>query len=202
MTEKEWLAGKQPRRMLDFVRGKSSDRKLRLFVCGDFRTFWQHLAIDEQSQAALETSERFADGLATAEELKAAKEKARAAARMGNEAALFAANAAASDATWAVGRLFGHITTHADRRNKVQLLRDLWGPLPFRHLAIEPSWLKAKVIKLAQSIYDDQVFDRLPALADALEDAGCHDADVLGHCRGPGPHIRGCWVLDLILGKA
>ncbi len=55
---------------------------------------------------------------------------------------------------------------------------------------------------LARSIYDDRAFDRLPVLADALEDAGCTDAAILDHCRGPGPHVRGCWVVDLILGKS
>jgi hypothetical protein len=57
------------------------------------------------------------------------------------------------------------------------------------------------VVKLAQAIYDDRAFDRLPILADALEDAGCHDAGILAHCRGPGPHVKGCWVVDLLLGK-
>ena len=50
-------------------------------------------------------------------------------------------------------------------------------------------------------MHDDRAFDRLPILADALEDAGCDNADVLAHCRGEGPHVRGCWVVDLILGK-
>jgi hypothetical protein len=54
---------------------------------------------------------------------------------------------------------------------------------------------------LAQGIYDERAFERLPILADALEDAGCTDAAILVHCRGPGPHVRGCWVVDLILGK-
>jgi hypothetical protein len=55
---------------------------------------------------------------------------------------------------------------------------------------------------LAESIYDDRAFDRLPILADAVEEAGCTDIDILIHCRGPGPHARGCWVVDAILGKA
>ena len=54
---------------------------------------------------------------------------------------------------------------------------------------------------MAQSIYDDRAFDRLPILADALEDAGCDKADILNHCRQPGEHVRGCWVVDLVLGK-
>ena len=57
------------------------------------------------------------------------------------------------------------------------------------------------MVKLARSIYEERAFDRLPVLADALEDAGCTDAIILGHCRGPGVHVRGSWVIDLLLGK-
>jgi hypothetical protein len=200
MTEQEWLACNDPRRMLDFVRWKSSGRKLRLFVCGYLRTFLARHN-DELSRVALEMSERFADGSATAEDLEACRSKARAAARTGNEAAELAVDAAFLNLPRAVEQVFGDLTTHADKRNKVQLLYDLWGPVLFRRLPIEQSWLTPKVVELARSIYADRAFDHLPALADALEEAGCHDADILGHCRGPGPHVRGCWVLDLILGK-
>jgi hypothetical protein len=58
------------------------------------------------------------------------------------------------------------------------------------------------VVKIAQAIYDDRAFDRLPVLADALEDASCNEAAILSHLRGPGPHVRGCWVVDLLLGRA
>jgi hypothetical protein len=73
---------------------------------------------------------------------------------------------------------------------------------PLRYLSIHPSWQSSTVVSLAQAIYDDRAFDRMPILADALEDAGCTNADVLDHCRGAGPHVRGCWVVDLILGKS
>jgi hypothetical protein len=64
------------------------------------------------------------------------------------------------------------------------------------------AWNDGIVPKLAQAIYDDRVFDRLPILADALEEAGCTNADILNHCRQPGEHVRGCWVVDLLLGKS
>lgn len=70
--------------------------------------------------------------------------------------------------------------------------------------SLDPAWLawnNATVPRLAEAIYTDRVFDRMPILADALEDAGCHDAEILAHCRGPGPHVQGCWVVDLLLGK-
>ena len=76
---------------------------------------------------------------------------------------------------------------------------------PFRLATLAPEWAAwndATVVKLAQGIYDDRAFERLPVLADALEDAGCDNADILAHCRGPGPHVRGCWVVDLLLGKS
>jgi hypothetical protein len=92
----------------------------------------------------------------------------------------------------------------AKQEHEVQcrLLRDIVGPpVP---PAIRSDWLGGNggaVRKLAGAIYEERAFDRLPILADALEDAGCADATILGHCRGPGPHVRGCWVVDLILGK-
>jgi hypothetical protein len=64
------------------------------------------------------------------------------------------------------------------------------------------SWLTSTVTSLAQAIYTDRAFDRLPILADALEDAGCTNQDILAHCRQPGEHVRGCWVVDLLLAKS
>src|SRR5208282_1599986 len=81
-------------------------------------------------------------------------------------------------------------------------LRDLFGN-PFRPLpALAPeilSWNDQVIVKMSQAIYDERAFDRLPILADALEDAGCTDADILNHCRWPFEHVRGCWLVDLIL---
>jgi len=69
-------------------------------------------------------------------------------------------------------------------------------------VVIDDSWRTANLSALAQAIYADRAFDRLPILADALEDVGCTNADVLEHCRQPGEHARGCWVVDLLLGKS
>jgi hypothetical protein len=83
------------------------------------------------------------------------------------------------------------------------LLRDIFGN-PFRTVTLDPAWLAwngGTVRKLAQAVYDDRAFDRLPILADALEDAGCTDGEILAHCRSGGEHVRGCWVVDLLLGK-
>jgi hypothetical protein len=68
-----------------------------------------------------------------------------------------------------------------------------------RDVEFDPRWRTADVVGLARAIYDDRVFERLPLLADALMDAGCADEHVLSHCRSDGPHVRGCWVVDLVL---
>ena len=83
------------------------------------------------------------------------------------------------------------------------LLRDIFGN-PFRPIAIDSSWLAwndGTIPRIAQTIYDERAFDRLPIFADALQDAGCDNADILSHCRIDGPHVRGCWVVDLLLSK-
>ncbi len=88
------------------------------------------------------------------------------------------------------------------RAHQVALLHDIFGPLPFRDIAVHPSWLTSDVRLLARGIYDDKAFDRMPILADALQDAGCDNDEVLNHCRAEGwEHVRGCWVIDLLLGR-
>ncbi len=73
---------------------------------------------------------------------------------------------------------------------------------PTVRAAIDPTWLTSTVVSLATGIHAEEAFDRLPILADALQDAGCENDDILNHCRSEGPHVRGCWALDLVLGKS
>lgn len=100
----------------------------------------------------------------------------------------------------------------AELREHAKLVRCIFGnpfrsvlraiiadPAPF--VASAPTWIAADVVALAKAIYADRAFDGLPILADALEVAGCMNRDILDHCREPGPHARGCWVVDLVLGK-
>ncbi|HYV39289.1 MAG TPA: hypothetical protein VE988_26610 [Gemmataceae bacterium] len=97
----------------------------------------------------------------------------------------------------------GYSAIDAELASQVPLIHELFGN-PFQPVTIDPTWLgwnDGTIPKLAQTIYDDGAFDRLQTLADALEKAGCDNAEILAHLRGPGPHVRGCWVLDLILGK-
>jgi len=72
---------------------------------------------------------------------------------------------------------------------------------PFRPVSFSPAWQTSTAIALAGQMYESRDFSAMPILADALQDAGCDSDDILGHCRGPGPHVRGCWVVDLVLGK-
>ena len=80
------------------------------------------------------------------------------------------------------------------------LLRCVFGN-PFRPVTFDPAWRTAEVLRLAEAIYAERAFDRLPILADLLEEAGATDAALLAHLRGPGPHALGCHALDAILGK-
>jgi len=79
-------------------------------------------------------------------------------------------------------------------------LRDIFGN-PFRPVTFDPRWRTSDVVDVARGIYEDKAFERMPILADALMDAGCENEEIIGHCRGDGPHVRGCWVVDLVLGK-
>jgi len=81
-----------------------------------------------------------------------------------------------------------------------QLIRCIWGN-PFRPVVFDPNWRSETAVALATGIYAERAFDRLPILADALEEAGCDQPDMLDHCRGLGPHARGCWVVDAVIGK-
>jgi hypothetical protein len=80
------------------------------------------------------------------------------------------------------------------------LLNEMLGN-PFRPVAFDPAWRSDTALSLARGMYDSRDFSPMPILADALQDAGCTSDDILDHCRGPGPHVRGCWVVDMVLGK-
>ena len=88
-----------------------------------------------------------------------------------------------------------------EKQIQCEVLRDILGN-PFRPSRLSSRWVTKTTRSLAQAIYQDRAFDRMPILADALEDAGCDNADILNHCRQPGEHVRGCWLVDLLLGKS
>ena len=199
MTEAEWLVCTDPDLMIKQVGRQASNRKRRLFACACYRHVPQ-LVQDEQCLNAVAVSERYADGLASKAELCTVLNAARwrfpwhvpsplPTARYAEEARRVAARMAKEG--------------FSERLYQSSVVRDLFGN-HFRRVTAVPSWLtwnESTATKIAQAIYTDRAFDRLPVLADALEEAGCHDPDILAHCRQPGEHVRGCWLVDLLVGK-
>jgi len=212
MTEEEWLACTDPQKMLEFLGGKASERKLRLFAVACCRRVWRFLS-DPRSKKAVEQTEEYADGSLTDEELQGAGSAAweahlqqHDAAYHASQAAVWAADespiVAASEAADAAiaATVCDPDDPEEDAIYQAMVLRCIFGN-PFRPVTVAPSWRNSAVTALAQAIYTDRAIERHPILADALKEAGCTNGDILAHCRGPGPHVRGCWVVDLLLGK-
>ena len=104
-------------------------------------------------------------------------------------------------AQYASGELSGGT---AEPAAQCALLRDIFGNPFHRPPAIEPAWLswnEGRIIKLARAIYNQRDFGRLSDLRDTLKEAGCTDTELLAHSQVPGTHVRGCWLVDLLLGK-
>jgi hypothetical protein len=97
--------------------------------------------------------------------------------------------------------VFCHGSVAKEMKQQTMILLEIIGN-PFRPITLDPAWRTPGIVQLAWSLHEDRRFEDLPVLADALEEAGCREQSVLDHLRGPGPHVRGCWVLDLILGRA
>lgn len=241
MTEVEWLAATNPTPMLEFLRGRSSERKLRLFSVACVRRI-ENLLSGGVSLIALEWAEQCIEGNKDCadDELYVLQSKGVEYAKGLSDAewpngwsaeqlAAYYAAISSSDCVrpglrtrdewtdqvdWisissstAVGYFqsgttsIEHNQMNAERAVQTRLLRDIFGN-PFRTVAVDPSWLSSTAVAIAQGIYEEKAFDRLPILADALQDAGCEHPDILNHLRSPGPHVRGCWALDLVLGKS
>ena len=218
MTEQEWWATcKDPRPMLAFLGRRKSRRKQRLFASACCRIIWDR--IPPAWRDAIEVNEEYADGAVAKETLIAAKEVAGRTPisrdevdTLDTESAWYACDINPTSAFSLVAALRAAqvrpnaepktTTTFAIFSQQSDVIRDIFQPFPRKTLGRPgEAWKRGAVIPLAQSLYADRAFDRLPILADALEEAGCTDADILAHCRGPGPHVRGCWVVDLILRK-
>lgn len=193
MTEKQWLATKSAQNALKALTNDPSQRKLRLFVCACWREYHRCWVADPtlyKSRShmaklleAIEAGELMADGRTPPASIEGEKWYA-------TEKDI---ERGARQTAQAVRRLL--------RTDPVAFLRDIFGN-PFRPVVADPSWLTSTVVALAQGIYDERAYDRMPILADALQDAGCDNERVLSHCRDPQQvHVRGCWVVDLLLGK-
>jgi hypothetical protein len=219
MTERQWKRCADPNRMLDFLADRVGDRKLRLFSVACSRHVW-HLLTDRRSRRAAEVAERYADGLATPKQLAAAYSAADQAQfaiwgsyRRQDPSPVKAADWLAS--LWPFGAASRETPypPHRDDRvgvapaTQVALLRDVFGN-PFRPATLDPRWRTPDVAALAGPAYEERALPagtldpaRLAVLADALEDAGCADTDLLDHLRSAGPHVRGCWAVDLLTGR-
>ena len=226
MTEEEWIACTDPRVMLRGLAGRISDRKLRLFASACCRTVW-HL-LHKRGRKAISVTEEFMDGMTNMEAWERAREglrdttywlaiprKAAGASRQAAYCAASAVGDAVSPNEIEVRRCCEQVLTARLVENEEQvperiaaelaeLLRDVVGTpfRPFPDMAVWLQWRKGLVTTMARDMYDGRDFADMPILADALEEAGCADPLILGHLRGPGPHVRGCWALDLILGKS
>jgi hypothetical protein len=227
MTEVDWFKENNPSMLLWNLRSLNpqnqvSSRKLRLVACAFARSVW-HLLPHEENRQAIEIAERLAEGELTTTDpaIQDARRKVAQVARI-SPAAWAARNTLAQSASKAalgacncVRNLLlpqhsgfeanAWFAAHVEVNGQLCLLpRDIIGN-PFSTPGVDPTWLSwndSTVRKIAFSIYNDRAFERLPILADALADAGCNNDDILNHCREPGVHVRGCWVVDLLLGKS
>jgi hypothetical protein len=216
MTEAEWLASDDPHEMIETgAHTKLSQRRQQLLavaLCWRIRG----LLIDANTRRALAVVEAFADGTASEDEVRYAAENVVENwdefefSKAFDDAHRFAVEAVAAvcRCDQPIENAFYYARQAVELRDTAntvlpafaELIRDVVGN-PFRPVTCEPAWLTSDVVALARGIYDDKAFDRMPILADALQDAGCANEEVLSHCRGAGPHVRGCWVLDLLFGK-
>jgi hypothetical protein len=230
MEEVEWLAGSDPAAMLSYLEAHASGRKLRLFACACVRRYWGLLRWPRPREG-VEAAERFADRLAGAAELEEARQRAEAAAQdppeferflyvaaaaataeQAVEAARGAAEgcrqhavqeAASSVAPWENEAQITAEASAAECAEQARLLRELFGN-PFRPVQLRRAWLgwgDGAVAGMAGVLDAGHRFAELPYLADALEDAGCTAEPLLRHLREPAGHVRGCWALDLLLGR-
>jgi hypothetical protein len=232
MTEADWQAGADPEAMLNYLAGKASTRKLRLFACACVRRYWSRLRAAPRAREAVETAERYAEGevgegdvgraLERAEPLlmdaplfeayaymaavACAAEDPEVAARNAQE---FIRQQAVRDAAYEVppGQDEAEVNAEASAaecRAQCELLREVFGN-PFREVNVDPAWLgwgNGSAAHMAQLIHENGQWDDLPYLADALEDAGCGEESLLRHLREPREHVRGCWALDAVLRRA
>jgi hypothetical protein len=230
MTEAEWLAcvGSHDWRLflhdkMACLHGRCSVRQLRLFAIACCRHINPRFT-DPRSVHALSIAERYVDGRASEEEYQAAYSESKQVIAefqaILNEVGVLspgepstAANVIDSvvvyskkcwELVWGASYVAHYSQRLGDedseRRWQAQILCDIVGeyePLP----EFDRSWRTDTARALAGQMYESREFGVMPVLADALQDAGCGDERILGHCRGHGPHVRGCWVVDLVLGK-
>jgi hypothetical protein len=223
MTEAEWLVATDVAGMIQHLRKTNvTERKYRLFALECVRQVRDRLE-DERSIRALEFAEANAEkrfkGLRGRPHIYSGAMLAApvpALAPDGSHSsnwtvALRAAHAACAlldDQAWIAALHCSHQTEPPvedparahDAQRHADWFRDIFGN-PFRLATFSPEWRTSTAAAIARQIYESRDFSAMPILADALQDAGCDSEEVLGHCRGTGPHVRGCWAVDAVLDK-
>jgi hypothetical protein len=227
MTEQQWLTEKSNPQWLiaqplsKGTRTKAAKRKLLLFAVGCCRLMGD-LLWDDRLRAAIEVAELYADGQADDEDRSAAALSVRSLsagpylpdwpaavrATVGRLVYNVVINRPA-DAAYAMTCMpiqLGGLALPDGRTGDAllcDLVREAFGNFVNPSVAEKhwARWNDRTLPRMAQEIYEEKAWDRLPVLADALEDAGCPDAAILAHLRSPGPHFRGCWAVDLLMGK-
>jgi hypothetical protein len=211
MTEAEWLACASPVALLAYLEDDGSRRKSLLYAAAVCRrqpellteALWNWVGVIE-----LLASGKTDDNLDLTQVIAENEASDLAVVGPPGTRAQYSAIADAVHITWLCNSVeldqdvpISSQELEAVRRANADLVRDIFGN-PFRPATLDTSWLTSTVVALARGMYGSRDFGAMPILADALQDAGCDNAEVLNHCRGPGPYVRGCWLVDLVLGKA
>ena len=222
MTEQEWLTATDPDVLWDFLSDKVSDRKYQLYAVAWCRRIWD-LFPTMHARGVVDALEQLADGTADQELLENAKDRLLEDEQSydvhsdTNSAQAYAHSAAVTcwgdkgSALASVAPDYCQEALHvqsgsksrdlrAELRAQAEMVREFF-PNPFRPVTLDPRWLSSTVLDLARTIYEERLYERMPILADALMDAGCDGEEIINHCQESGPHVRGCWVVDLILSK-
>lgn len=231
MTESEWLASSDLDALLAALGRKPSKREQRLFGCASCRRVWESIPsghraaveVAEQfadglvGEAKLERHQQAArvakagrfdrgDVRAAVEACACVTDKQPASATRAWWDAVSIKRWKRAEERGTNPRLpdFGEVMKQAreeELSHQLVIFRDIFAN-PFRLVTLDPDWRTTTAVQIAQGMYDSRDFAAMPILADALQEAGCENADILDHCRGAGPHVRGCWVVDLVLGKS
>lgn len=202
MIEREWLACTDPTPMLEYLRETTSDRKLRLFgVAACYLIYGP--GNPTKLRDVYEVVVGYADGTIAVGKVRKLWGRGHTGGvpddgplTWPEQPTEWVRDFVSSCHNREIGDECGYPFPGA----LTPYFRDIFGN-PFRPVSVQPHWLTETVSGIATGIYAERAFDRMPILADALEDAGCDNAEVLNHCRGDGPHVRGCWAVDLLLGK-
>jgi hypothetical protein len=230
MTESEWMTSAAPGRMIEHVGRSATLRKLRLlFAARLVRVSWQFAVGSQPPELTLNELADNLIGRPTAQtrlgllrrprliqrpdeedapesetyqevvDLAFDAQPLRTAHRLLDQLGELEAGLSMWDAEFE-SESDRQRTLSQIRKITASLIRDIFGN-PFRPVAFVQRWRTADTVGLARGIYEDRAFDRMPLLGDALMDAGCADEQIISHCRSEGPHVRGCWVVDLVLAK-